>query len=126
MTGLEPARDAGLIEVGVVHRPDTTQGSLGSSHSRRGRSGNTGATLGQPGAAATISGPSGFALGFSTGRKPRNTWMSPGVAPRVARSPFESKRRSGPEQRLQGQDRLRKWYPRPDSNRRYRLERAAC
>jgi len=24
------------------------------------------------------------------------------------------------------QDRLSKWYPRPDSNRRYRLERAAC
>jgi hypothetical protein len=25
-----------------------------------------------------------------------------------------------------GQDRFSEWYPRPDSNRRYRLERAAC
>jgi hypothetical protein len=25
-----------------------------------------------------------------------------------------------------GQDRSSEWYPRPDSNRRYRLERAAC
>jgi hypothetical protein len=50
----------------------------------------------------------------------------PGVAP-VLPEPHSSRNdEAAPDSVSAGQDRFSEWYPRPDSNRRYRLERAAC
>jgi hypothetical protein len=46
--------------------------------------------------------------------------------PGVARDGFRGNDEAVPPSVSAGQDRFSEWYPRPDSNRRYRLERAAC
>ena len=49
------------------------------------------------------------------------------VLPQCCPSPISSRNaEAAPTSVSAGQDRFSDWYPRPDSNRRYRLERAAC
>jgi hypothetical protein len=50
----------------------------------------------------------------------------PRVAPVLPQPDFGRNDEPAPDSVSAGQDRLSDWYPRPDSNRRYRLERAAC
>jgi hypothetical protein len=50
----------------------------------------------------------------------------PGVAPVLPETHSSRNDEAAPDSVAAGQDRLSEWYPRPDSNRRYRLERAAC
>ena len=47
-------------------------------------------------------------------------------ASRVRGGVLRKRRRKGPGQRFRWSGPFSYWYPRPDSNRRYRLERAAC
>ncbi len=50
----------------------------------------------------------------------------PRVAPALPQPEFGGNDEAAPDSVTAGQDRFSEWYPRPDSNRRYRLERAAC
>ena len=50
----------------------------------------------------------------------------PRVAPVLPEPDFGRHDETVPISVSAGQDRISDWYPRPDSNRRYRLERAAC
>jgi hypothetical protein len=50
----------------------------------------------------------------------------PRVAPALPRPDFDGNDEAAPDSVSAGQDRFVDEYPRPDSNRRYRLERAAC
>jgi hypothetical protein len=50
----------------------------------------------------------------------------PRVAPALPRPDFDGDDETAPDSVSAGQDRFVDEYPRPDSNRRYRLERAAC
>jgi len=52
--------------------------------------------------------------------------LLPRVAPALPRPDLGRKGEAAPDSVSAGQDRFSEWYPRPDSNRRYRLERAAC
>ena len=52
--------------------------------------------------------------------------LLPRVAPALPRPDFGPNEEAVPDSVSAGQDRFSDWYPRPDSNRRYRLERAAC
>ncbi len=50
----------------------------------------------------------------------------PAVAPVLPQPSTHPNAEAAPPRVSAGQDRFSDWYPRPDSNRRYRLERAAC
>ena len=50
----------------------------------------------------------------------------PRVAPALPEPDFGGNGETARTSVSAGQDRFSNWYPRPDSNRRYRLERAAC
>jgi integrase len=50
----------------------------------------------------------------------------PRVAPVLPQREFVGNDEAALDSVSAGQDRFSEWYPRPDSNRRYRLERAAC
>ena len=50
----------------------------------------------------------------------------PRVAPAVPEADYNRNDETARGSVSAGQDRFSDWYPRPDSNRRYRLERAAC
>jgi hypothetical protein len=52
--------------------------------------------------------------------------LLPRVAPVLPQADFDANDEAAPISVSAGQDRFSEWYPRPDSNRRYRLERAAC
>ena len=68
--------------------------------------------------------------GRAPGRPPAGVAATPELLPRVApvlpRPDFGRNDEAAPTSVSAGQDRFSDWYPRPDSNRRYRLERAAC
>jgi len=52
--------------------------------------------------------------------------LLPRVAPVLPEPDFDGNGEAAHPSVSAGQDRFSEWYPRPDSNRRYRLERAAC
>ncbi len=52
--------------------------------------------------------------------------LLPRVAPVLPEPDFDGNEEAARPSVSAGQDRFSEWYPRPDSNRRYRLERAAC
>ena len=52
--------------------------------------------------------------------------LLPRVAPALPRPDWAEMNKRSRTAFSAGQDRFSEWYPRPDSNRRYRLERAAC
>ena len=52
--------------------------------------------------------------------------LLPRVAPVLPERDFDGNAEAVRPSVSAGQDRFSEWYPRPDSNRRYRLERAAC
>jgi integrase len=56
----------------------------------------------------------------------RRRELLPRVAPVLPEPDFGGIREAAHPSVSAGQDRFSEWYPRPDSNRRYRLERAAC
>ena len=70
-------------------------------------------------------GPAGAEVGdgWTAPARPRD---SPRLLPHVAEPDPERIEEAAPLSVSAGQDRFSDVYPRPDSNRRYRLERAAC
>jgi len=52
--------------------------------------------------------------------------LLPRVAPALPQPDSDRNEEAARNSVSAGQDRFSDWYPRPDSNRRYRLERAAC